>query len=343
MTSSLDDFRAAFETIVAGRSLDASTAQRAFGAVLDGEVAEPIVAGFLVALHMKGECAGELAGAARAMRSRARSVDLGADIVDTSGTGGDNASTFNISTGAALIAAAAGVKIAKHGNRAASGRVGGADVLERMGVKIDCDADALRRCLRDCGCCFIFAPAYHPAMARLAPLRRALGIRTLFNVMGPLVNPAHPIRQVMGVGEERLVKPVAEAIAELGAQHAMVVHGLDGLDEISPGAPTFVAEIRGVSIREYEVTPEDFGISRTKRDELRVDDPENAARVLLDALAGGAGPAQDVLALNAAAVIYVGGVAMTLKEAFATARRVLASGRALEVVEHMRRASRGER
>jgi anthranilate phosphoribosyltransferase len=334
------EFTAAFEAVLARRTLSAEQAERAFGEVLDAEVPEILIAAFLVALKMRGETGDEIAGCARAMRGRARPLKLGVEgIVDTAGTGGDNAGTFNISTGAALIAAAAGVPMAKHGNRAVSGRVGGADVLEKLGIKIDCDPETLEECLRRAGCCFIFAPAYHPAMARLAKLRRTLATRTMFNLMGPLVNPALPKRQVTGVAELRLFDEVARAIAILGADHAMVVHGLDGLDEISISAETRVAEVRGDSIREYIITPEQFGIERAGRTGLRADNVESAVKLLRDALVGGEGPAQDVLALNGGGAIYVGGKAASLAEGVAMARQIIESERALEVIDEMRRAT----
>ena len=336
----MKEFTAAFEAVLARRTLSAEQAERAFGEVLDAEVPEILIAAFLVALKMRGETGDEIAGCARAMRGRARPLKLGVEgIVDTAGTGGDNAGTFNISTGAALIAAAAGVPMAKHGNRAVSGRVGGADVLEKLGIKIDCDPETLEKCLRRAGCCFIFAPAYHPAMARLAKLRRTLATRTMFNLMGPLVNPALPKRQVTGVAELRLFDEVARAIAILGADHAMVVHGLDGLDEISISAETRVAEVRGDSIREYIITPEQFGIERAGRTGLRADNVESAVKLLRDALVGGEGPAQDVLALNGGGAIYVGGKAASLGEGVAMARQIIESERALEVIDEMRRAT----
>jgi anthranilate phosphoribosyltransferase len=331
--------REAFEAALAGRSLDADAAERAIGEMLDGEVPEALAAGFLIALKLKGESVGELAGGARAMRGRARKLDLGRDVLDTAGTGGDSAGTFNISTGAALIAAAAGVRVAKHGNRAVSGRVGAADVLERMGVKIELEPEALERCLARAGCCFVFAPKYHPALARWAPLRRALGTRTLFNLIAPMSNPAFPRRQLMGVADPKLFGAMAEALRIVGVDHALVVHGHDGLDEISLGTPTRIAEIRGDSIEHYEIAPEQFGIERAKPAALYVAEADEAVRVLRAALAGGQGPAQDVLALNGGAAIYAGGKAATLAHGVARAREIIASGRALETIEAMRRAS----
>jgi anthranilate phosphoribosyltransferase len=336
----VSEFTTAFQTALARRTISPEHAARAFGEVLDGDIAEPLIAAFLIALKMRGEVAEEIAGCARAMRARARELKLNNEgLVDTAGTGGDNAGTFNISTGAALIAAAAGVHVAKHGNRAVSGQVGGADVMEKLGIKIDCEPEALERSLHLAGCCFIFAPAYHPAMARLADLRRTLGTRTMFNLMGPLVNPASPRRQVTGVAELATFDEFAKAVAMLGTDHAMIVHGMDGLDEISITAETQVAEIRGTFISKYSITPEEFGIERAGRTKLQARDPGSAAKLLRDALVGGEGPAQDVLALNGGAAIYVGGKAASLADGVAIARGVIESEGALEVIEEMRRAT----
>jgi anthranilate phosphoribosyltransferase len=339
----VSDFTSAYEAVLAGRALLPGEAERAFGLVLDSKVPNVLAAAFLIGLKMKGETGDEIAGCARVMRRRARALKLGVEgLLDTCGTGGDNAGTFNISTGAALIAAAAGVPVAKHGNRAISGKVGGADVLEKFGIKIDCEPPVLRKCLKGAGCCFIFAPAYHPALARLAPLRRTLATRTLFNLMGPLVNPALPARQVSGVPEARLFDEFARAIAILGTEHAMVVHGLDGLDEISISAETKIAEIRGESISKYTITPEQFGIARVGRSGLRANNADDSAKLLRAALVGDeTGPAQDILALNGGAAIYVGGKAASLAEGVAKAREVIESERALEVIGEMRRITNG--
>ncbi len=336
--------RDAFQHVLAGRSLGADDAERAMAEILDDSPPEALIAGFLIALKLKGESAGELAGAARAMRKRSRPLDLdGAGLLDTAGTGGDGAGTFNISTGAALIAAAAGVRVAKHGNRAITGRVGAADLLERMGVRIELDPAGLARCLGAAGICFVFAPAYHPVLARLAPLRRALGVRTLFNLAAPLANPAGPRRQLLGVADGKMLRPMAEALAALGVEHALVVHGADGLDEISVSASTRIAEVRaGGGIREYDVAPEDFALRRHPPGKLAACDAAGAVETLRRALAGGEGAAQDVLALNGGAAIYVGGRAGSLKEGIAIAREVIASGRALQTIEKLRRASLGD-
>jgi anthranilate phosphoribosyltransferase len=337
------NLRGAFDEVLRGRSLDAAEAEGVIGEILDDVVPDALVAGFLVALKMKGEGAAELTGGARAMRRRARRLNLNdGNVLDTAGTGGDGAGTFNISTAAAMVAAAAGVPVAKHGSRAISGRVGAADVLERFGVKIDLDAAGLRRCLDQAGCCFVFAPAFHPALARLAVLRRTLGVRTLFNLIAPLSNPARPLRQLLGVSEPRLLRPMAEALAALGVEHAMVVHGNDGLDEISLSAPTRVVEVKDGELREYEIAPETFGLTPASAAGFLAEDANEATEILRRTLAGDPGPAQDVLALNAGAAIYVGGGAASLGEGVSLARKIVASGRALDTIERMRRASLGE-
>ena len=340
----MTDLRDAFNAVLARRSLDADAAERVFAQILEGGDAAPdaLVAGFLVALKLKNESACELAGAARAMRSRARALELGDEIIDVVGTGGDGAGSFNISTGAALVAAAAGVKVAKHGNRAITGTVGAADVLEYLGVDIDPGPDTLARCVRDAGICFVLATAYHPVMARLAPLRRALGTRTIFNLLGPLVNPARPRRMLIGVGDRKLLRPMAEAIAALGATHAIVVSGRDGMDEISLAAPTLVVEVREDSpIVEYEIAPEDFAIARASREALCAIDAAASARILLGAVSGAAGHAADVLALNAGAAIRVSGLAESISAGVALAREAIESGRALATINKMIRASGG--
>jgi anthranilate phosphoribosyltransferase len=340
------DLRDAFDAVMAGRSLEAANAERAFAEILAGGDAAPdaLVAAFLIALKLKGESAGELIGAARAMRSRARALDLGDDnLIDVVGTGGDGAGTFNISTGAAIVAAAAGVAVAKHGNRAITGTVGAADLLEHLGVNIDPGPEALARSVREAGICFILAPAYHPVMAQLAPLRRVLATRTIFNLLGPLSNPARATRTLIGVGDSKLLRPMAEAIAALGAVHAIVVSGRDGLDEISLSAPTTVAEVRADhGIREYEIAPEDFGIARAAVNSIGAVGAAASAGMLRAALSGSGGPASDVLALNAGAAIHVGGGAGSIGEGVRIAREVINSRRALATIDKLVRASGGE-
>jgi len=338
----VSNLREAMTQLLAGHSLSEAAAVEALGEIFDARAPDPLVAGVLVALRIKGESAAELAGAARAMLARARPLDLGPVLLDTAGTGGDAAGTVNISTGAALIAASAGVRVAKHGNRAVSGRIGAADLLERMGVKIELDPVGLRRCLERASICFVFAPAYHPVMARLAALRRELGIRTLFNLLGPLANPARPCRQLLGVAEPQLMRPMVEALAALGVEHAMVVHGEDGLDEISCIAPTRIAELRDGKIDFFQIEPENFGVRREAPGALATSGPEHAVEVLRRALAGEPGVANRVLALNAGAAIYLGGKASTLEAGVTRASAILAEGVAIETLERMRSASQEE-
>jgi anthranilate phosphoribosyltransferase len=332
--------RQAFESVLRGRSLDAAEAEGVFGEVLDDLAPDALVAGFLVALRMKGESAAELAGGARAMRTRARSLNLlDGRVLDTAGTGGDGAGTFNISTGAAIVAAAAGVPVAKHGNRAVSGRVGAADVLEHFGVRLELDPGGLRRCLEQARLCFIFAPAYHPVLARLAVLRRTLGIRTIFNLMAPLANPARPRYQLLGIAEPHLLRPMAEALAALEVEHALVVHGHDGLDELSLAGASSIIEVHGGEVQEYQVAPAMFGLREAGPIGLLTADAREAVEVLRRALGGDPGPARDILALNAGAAIYAGNGAPSLEAGVKLADEILTSGRALETLERLRLAS----
>jgi anthranilate phosphoribosyltransferase len=332
--------RQTFETVLKGRSLSVEEAESVIGEILDDLVPDVVVAGLLIALKMKGENAAELTGGARAMRKRARPLELhGGQLLDTAGTGGDGVGTFNISTGAAIVAAAAGIPVAKHGNRAISGHVGAADVLEYFGVRVELEPQALQRCLQRAGICFVFAPAYHPALARLAVLRRTLGVRTIFNLMAPLANAARPGNQLLGVSDQRLLRPMAEALATLGTEHAMVVHGNDGLDEISLATSTRVIEVRRGEFNEYEISPQEFGFQSAGPAEFLTTDTRNASEILRVALAGEPGSAGDVLALNAGAAIYVGGGAKTLAEGVRRSSEILASGRALDTLEALRAAS----
>jgi anthranilate phosphoribosyltransferase len=339
----MSNLRQAFETVLKGRSLTADESENVMGEILDDVVPDVLVAGFLIALKMKGEGAAELIGGTRAMRKRARHLNLNEGfLLDTAGTGGDGAGTFNISTGAAIVAAAAGIPVAKHGNRAISGRVGAADVLEYFGIKIDLDPDGLRRCLQRAGMCFVFAPSYHPVLARLAVLRRTLGVRTIFNLMAPLANAASPRYQLVGVAEERLLRPIAQALAGLAIEHAMVVHGNDGLDEITISTSTRIVEVRGHQLVEYEISPEDFGLRAAGPADFLTGDTRGAAEMLSRTLAGDNGPAADVLALNAGAAIFVAGGADSMAAGIKIAQEILASGRALGIIEKMKAASHEE-
>ncbi len=337
-----EKLRLAFDDLLARRDLSEEQTDEALREVFERQPPATLVAGFLVALRLKGETGAELTGAARAMLAVARPLELNERrLLDTAGTGGDGQGTLNISTAAALVASAAGARVAKHGNRAVSGRCGGADVLEYLGVKLDPGPAGLRKCLDRAGFCFVFAPAYHPLMARLAPLRRELAVRTLFNLLGPLANPARPHRQLTGVAQRQLLLPMAQALAALGAEHALVVNSDDGLDEISARAPTQVIEVNaGEVAREFRIHPAELISDYPAADEpIEAADPAEAAALLKRTLAGEADSARAVVALNAGAAIYVGGQADSLAEGVAKADTVLRLGQALEVLEALRLAS----
>jgi anthranilate phosphoribosyltransferase len=335
--------RDVLERLLAGESLAPAAMEECFDALMGGAWGEGEQAAFLVALRAKGESASEVAAAARVLRRCAVPVATRrAPLVDTCGTGGDGAQTLNISTGAALVAAACGVAVAKHGNRSVSSRCGSADVLEALGVPLELEADRLGTLLDEEGFAFLFAPRLHPAMRAVLPVRRALGVRTVFNILGPLANPAGVSRQVVGVYSAGLQRLVAGALAELGAEHAWVVHGEDGLDEISVCAPTHVLEVRdGRVTGEFVVAPEPFGLGRATRAELVGGDAaENAVRLRAILSGQESSPARDAVALNAAAALVVAGSSADLSKALAQASACLAGGlpaRKLDAV--VRRAS----
>jgi len=307
------------------------------GAVMDGAVDPPVQAALLAALATKGETVEELAGAAAAMRQRvSRVTHSRGEVLDTCGTGGDGAGTFNISTAAALGTAAAGVPVAKHGNRSVSSRSGSADVLEALGVAIDLDAEAAGRCLDEVGIAFLFAPRLHPAMREVGAVRRALGVRTIFNVLGPLTNPAGASRQLLGVFAEPLVEKVARVLLGLGCEHAWVVHGADGLDEITTTGPTRVAEVREGRVRRFDLAPESFGIERAQLAALAGGEPAENAQRLVRVLAGERGALRDVTLLNAAAALLVGGVVTALEDGLERAAATIDSGAAAGLLERLR-------
>jgi len=305
------------------------------GLIMAGDASPAQIAGLLVALRMKGETVEEICGGARALRARANCIAPRAQVVDTCGTGGDQAGTFNISTAAALIAAGAGLKVAKHGNRAMSGTVGGADVLEALGVRIDLPPERVAACIDEVGMGFLFAQAFHPAMRHAAAPRRELGIRTIFNLLGPLSNPAGAQRQLVGVFARQWTEPLAEALGRLGCVHALVVHGDDGLDEISLAAATQVAEFRDGALRAYRVTPEEFGLSRCRPEDLQGGDRERSAQIIRDILDGGEGPRRDIAVLNAGAALYVGGLARSISEGIGGAQEAVRTGQARRTLQKL--------
>ncbi len=298
--------------------------------IMRGEVSPLMTAAILTGLRVKKETIGEITGAARVMRELAVKVELPglANFVDIVGTGGDGASTFNISTAAMFVAAAAGARVAKHGNRSVSSKSGSADVLEALGARIDLAPAAVARCLTEIGIGFMFAPNHHQAMKNVAPVRREMGVRTLFNILGPLTNPAGAPNILMGVFHRDLVGIQVRVLQRLGAQHALVVHGLDGMDEITLGAPTLVGELRDGEVREYELDPQLLGFARAGADTLRVEDPAQSRARVLEVLADTPGPAREIVVLNAGAALYTAGVVDRIADGVTRAREALASGAA---------------
>ncbi|HZU12467.1 MAG TPA: anthranilate phosphoribosyltransferase [Chloroflexota bacterium] len=329
--------------LVQGVSLDADEAAALMARMMDEELTPIQLAGIMIALRAKGETPDEVVGFARTMRARARQLDVVGDLADTCGTGGDFSGTFNISTAAAIIVAACGQPVAKHGNRAASGRCGSADVLEALGVDITLPPDGVAECVREAGIGFLFAPAFHPAMKFAAVPRRELGVRTVFNLLGPLTNPAHPTYQLLGVSSGNLLYLMAEALLKLGVRRALVVHSADGMDEISVSGPTMVREVGNGAIRSYEITPEEFGVERAPRDAVKGGDAETNAAILRAVLDGESGPARDAAVINAAAALYVAGRAPSLPAGADLAQEAIDSGRAAATLESFRAASQRAR
>jgi len=331
-------FPDALRRLLAREDLSREETEALFGQLMDGALDAAQKSALLVALAMKGESAAEIAGAAAAMRRRVVPVPHSRPLaVDTCGTGGDGRGTFNISTAAALVAAAGGAAIAKHGNRSVSSRSGSADVLAALGVAIEVDAALAGRALDEIGIAFLFAPLLHPAMREVMPVRRALGVRTVFNLLGPLTNPAGAQAQVLGVYARDKVELLARVLLELGVRHALVVHGSDGLDEISTTGPTFVAEVRDGELRSYEVAPEELGLRRVPLAALAGGAPEeNAARMEALLAGGGDDALAEVVAANAGAALYVGDRAPTLREGVEQARSLLAAGAAARKLGELR-------
>ena len=327
--------RAYLRRLMRGENLRREEAESFLGALLDGGATDSQIGAALVALAVKGETVEELAGLASAMRARARRVSARHErFIDTAGTGSSAAKTFNVSTAAAFVIAGAELPVAKHGSRAATSLSGSADVLTALGVNVTAPPEVSERCLNEIGVCFMFAPLYHGATARVAGVRRELGVHTTFNLLGPLTNPAGAPRQLIGVWHEALVEPIARTLAALGSERAWVVHGLDGLDEVTLNGPTKVAEVCEGGVRAFEVTPEEFGLRRSALDSLRGGDAEANARVIREVLSGARrDAARDLVIVNAASALFVGGEAGDLREAAALAGRSIDEGAALSKLE----------
>jgi anthranilate phosphoribosyltransferase len=314
------DARVAMEEIMAGQATDAQ------------------LAGFLTALRMKGETSQELVGFARVMREKAEPLWDGEipDVLDTCGTGGDRSGTFNISTATAFVAAAAGLHVAKHGNRSATSRCGSADVIEALGVDIQMPIDRLRRAIKDAGIGFLFAPRFHSSMKHVMPTRAQLKVRTVFNILGPLANPAAARFQVVGVYSAEIMELMANALHGLNIEHAFVVHGANGMDEVSISSPTYVVEIHGGEIRQFVISPEDFGFTAVKIERIAGGDAAENAKIIESIFSGERGPRRDVVLLNSAPAMVAGGVAKTWKEGLQVAAEAIDSGKALKKLRELR-------
>jgi anthranilate phosphoribosyltransferase len=323
-----DDFKALIAKAATGASLTREEAARGFDRMMSGEATPSQMGALLMALRVRGETVDEITGAVTVMREKMLRVTAPPDAIDVVGTGGDASGSYNISTCAAFIVAGAGVPVAKHGNRALSSRSGAADVLAALGVKIELPPDAVGRCINEAGIGFMFAPAHHPAMKNVGPTRVELGTRTIFNLLGPLSNPAGVRRQMVGVFSRQWIEPLANVLRNLGSESAWVVHGSDGLDEITSAGVTYVAALENGRVRTFEVAPEDVGVARAIPDMLRGGDAEENARALLDVLKGRKGAFRDVAVMNAAAGLVVAGLAKDLKQGFALASKSVDSGEA---------------
>ena len=328
------DMPGAIATVIAGEDLSRQDMTSVMELIMTGGATPAQIGGFLVGLRVKGETIEEIVAAANVMRKLATPVTVDKDnLVDTCGTGGSGSSKFNVSTASAFVAGAAGARVAKHGNRAASGKSGSADVLEAAGANINLDPDDVARCIETVGVGFLFALNHHGAMKHAIGPRREMAVRTIFNMLGPLTNPAKAERQLLGVYDAALVVPVASVLKELGSQHVMVVHSDDGLDEISVSAATQVAELKDGVISEYEISPDDYDISRVSLDSLRVNDSNESLNMLKDALSGSNAGASDIVTLNAGAAIYVSGIAQSMDAGINKAREMVDSGLAEEALQ----------
>lgn len=334
------DMKALITQAAEGRDLTEAQAENAMSLMMNGDASPAQVAAFLIALRIKGETVEEITGCARVMRAKASKVTHSQPMaVDTCGTGGDRSNTFNISTTSAFVVAGAGVPVAKHGNRAASSLTGSADVLEALGVNLTLTPEQVGACIDEIGIGFMFAPALHSSMKHVAPVRREIGMRTIFNVLGPLTNPAGAQAQVMGVFHPSLTEPLARVLGNLGCKHALVVHGLDGVDEISISGPTVVSEMEDGFVHTYRIVPEDVGIDRAPREYIRGGTKEENARISEAILAGESGPRRDVVLLNAAAALLAAGAVRSLRDGVKAAEQSIDSGAAGRALDGLRRLS----
>ncbi len=327
--------REAIANLVSGQSLTMEEASQVMEEIMEGEVTPAQFGAFVTALRLKGETVDEIAGMAKTMRAKAVRVTVAGPVIDVVGTGGDGLNTFNISTATALVVAGAGLKVAKHGNRAASSGCGAADVLEALGVKIELTAEQVQRCIEEVGIGFMFAPSFHPAMKYAGPPRREIGIRTVFNILGPLTNPARAGNYLLGVADGALVESMALVLQSLACNHALVVHGEDGLDEITITGKSRVCELKEGGINNYTIRPEDFGLPKASLDSLKGGTADENAALLRSILSGAAGPQRDVVLMNAAAALVAGDSAPSLEQGMNLAKEALDNGQALAKLEHL--------
>jgi len=320
----------AIEKIIKGENLTETEAKSAMDVIMKGESSPPLIGGYLIGLRMKGESIDEITGSAKSMIENAKKLKLDSPyVIDTCGTGGDGGKTFNISTAVAIISSSAGIKIAKHGNKAVSSKSGSADVLNELGVKIDAEPEMTKKFIDEVGFGFLFAPLYHSAMKNVAPIRKELGLRTVFNILGPLTNPASVKGQVLGVYDKNLTHILAEVLLKLGCERALVVHGNDGLDEITTTTTTTVSEVRDGKVIDYTIDPNDYGIRLSKDSDIGGGDSKENAKIILDILNGEKGPKRDIVVLNSAAALYVGKAVDSIKEGVKLAEYLIDSGKAL--------------
>lgn len=335
------DIQSAIRHVTAGQSLSVTESSDVFAAIMEGAATDAQIAAFIVGLRMKGETPEEITGAAYVMRDKAAHIHSTTrqNLIDTCGTGGDGSNSFNISTAVALVAAGAGAKVAKHGNRSVSSRSGSADVLEALGVNINLNAEQISVCLTELGIGFLFAPALHNAMRHAAAARKQIGIRTIFNILGPLINPARTTSQLLGVFAQNLTETMAQVLRNMGSDKAFVVHGLDPIDEISICGPTQVSEIRGSEIVTYKITPEEFGFKKAKPEDITGKDPAYNAAIIKNILEGKKGVTRDVVVLNAAFALCAASVVNDPKEGIVAAEKSIDTGAAMEKLEKLRELS----
>lgn len=334
------DMPSAIRAVTERRDLSRDEMQSVMSTIMTGEATPAQIGGFLIGLRMKGETIDEITAAAQVMRELATKVDInGEHIVDIVGTGGDGSSTFNISTASCFVVAAAGGTVAKHGNRSVSSKSGSADLLEAAGVNLDLGPEQVAKCVNEVGVGFMFAPKHHGAMKHAIGPRKEMAVRTIFNVLGPLTNPAGAPNQLLGVFSKELVEPLAHVLANLGSNHVMVVHSEDGMDEISIGAPTFVAELKNGEVTSYTIKPEDFALQTADLSSLKVEDAAQSLTVVKSVLGNQPGPARDIVQLNAGAALYVAGLAGSLADGISKAGDVLANGGALAKLDELVKTS----